>query len=140
FIIMQPATRPLSPTKPNRVLIVMLAVVIGSLVGLGTVLIVEHNDQSMKNADEVEHLLGLPVLGTIPRVEELERRRGKARTAPVAGPGALPAPRDLGLIQRLRVESPLGLEFKRIYLNLARTRGRTLPRTLLVTSSTRGAG
>jgi capsular exopolysaccharide synthesis family protein len=140
FIIMQPANRPLSPTKPNRVLIVLLAVVLGALVGLGTVLIVEHNDQSMKNADEVEHLLGLPVLGTIPRVEELERRRPKARSAPAAGPGALPAPRDLGLIQRLRVESPLGLEFKRIYLNLARTRGRTLPRTLLVTSSTRGEG
>jgi capsular exopolysaccharide synthesis family protein len=140
FIIMQPATLPLSPTKPNRVLIVLLAMVIGALVGLGTVLVVEHNDQSMKNADEVEHLLGLPVLGTIPRVEELERRRQKPRAAPAAGPGALPAPRDLGLIQRLRVESPLGLEFKRIYLNLARTRGRTLPRTMLVTSSTRGEG
>jgi capsular exopolysaccharide synthesis family protein len=44
------------------------------------------------------------------------------------------------LLHRLKVESPLGLEFRRIYLNLARTRGRTLPRTLLVTSATRGEG
>lgn len=141
FVVMEPATRPLSPTKPNRVLIVTLALVLGLLVGVGTVLVVEHNDQSMKNAEDVENLLGLPVIGTIPRVEELERRRSKNRPAPApAGPGALPAPRDAGLIQRLRVESPLGLEFKRIYLNLARTRGRTLPRTLLVTSSMRGEG
>jgi capsular exopolysaccharide synthesis family protein len=48
--------------------------------------------------------------------------------------------RDGGLLHRLKVESPLGLEFRRIYLNLARTRGRTLPRTLLVTSATRGEG
>ena len=142
FIVLEPATRPNSPGKPNRMLIVMLAFVLGAIVGIGTVLVVEHNDQSMKNADEVERLLGLPVLGTIPRVEELQRRRPKHRQQPAAAtaPGALPAPRDGGLIQRLRVESPLGLEFKRIYLNLARTRGRTLPKTLLVTSSTRGEG
>ncbi len=142
FIVMEPATHPLSPSKPNRVLIVALALILGALVGVGTVLVVEHNDQSMKNADEVESILGLPVLGTVPRVEELQRRTRRSRPTPNApnAPGALPAPRDGGLIQRLKVESPLGLEFKRIYLNLARTRGRTLPKTLLVTSSTRGEG
>lgn len=141
FIVMEPATRPLSPGKPNRVLIIALAFVLGLIVGIGTVLVVEHNDQSMKNADEVELLLGLPVLGTIPRVEELERKHRRQRPAAApAAPGALPAPRDGGLIQRLKVESPLGLEFKRIYLNLARARSRTLPRTLLVTSSMRGEG
>ncbi len=142
FVIMEPATRPLSPGKPNRPLLVMLALVIGAIVGTGTVLVVEHSDQSVKNAEEVEGLLGLPVLGAVPRVEELQRARRRRSAAPAAAaaPGALPAPKDLGLVQRLKVESPLGLEFKRIYLNLARTRGRTLPRTMLVTSSTRGEG
>jgi capsular exopolysaccharide synthesis family protein len=140
FVIMEPATRPLSPGKPNRPLLVVLAFVIGGIVGVGTVLVVEHGDQSVKNAEEVESLLGLPVLGTVPRVEELERTRRRARRLAPVPPGALPAPRDQGLIQQLKVESPLGLEFKRIYLNLARTRGRALPRTMLVTSSTRGEG
>jgi capsular exopolysaccharide synthesis family protein len=142
FVIMEPATRPLSPGKPNRPLLVMLAFVIGAIVGVGTVLVAEHNDQSMKNADEVEKLLKLPVLGAVPRVPELERSRSRSRTraTAAAAPGALPAPKDLGLIQRLKVESPLGLEFKRIYLNLAMRRGRTLPRTILVTSSARGDG
>ncbi|HTR96527.1 MAG TPA: GNVR domain-containing protein, partial [Candidatus Acidoferrales bacterium] len=142
FVVFEAATRPLTPGKPNRPLLVILAFVIGAIVGTGTVLLAEHGDQSVKNAEEIESLLGLPVLGAVPRVEELERSRRARRPAPsvAAAPGALPPPKDLGLIQRLKVESPLGLEFKRIYLNLARTRGRTLPRTLLITSSTRGEG
>ncbi|MCC6349897.1 MAG: AAA family ATPase [Candidatus Eisenbacteria bacterium] len=141
FVVMEPANRPLSPGKPNRPLVVMLAFVIGAVVGIGTALVVENSDQSVKNVEEVEHLLGLPVLGQVPRVDELNRSRRPARGSPAAGaPGALPAPRDQGLIQRFKVESPLGLEFKRLYLNLARSRGRALPRTIMVTSSTRGEG
>ncbi len=142
FVIMEPATRPASPGKPNRPLLVLMALVVGGIIGIGTVLVVEHHDQSVRNAEEVEQMLGLPVLGAIPRVEELARVR-KQKTPAAAGataPGALPASREAGLIQRLKVESPLGLEFKRIYLNLARTRGRTLPRSILITSSTRGEG
>lgn len=141
FVIMEPATRPVSPGKPNRPLLVLMALIVGGIIGTGTVLVVEHHDQSVRNAEEVESMLGLPVLGAIPRVEELARvRKQKQPSSAAAAPGALPAPRDGGLIQRLKVESPLGLEFKRIYLNLARTRGRTLPRTILITSSTRGEG
>jgi len=142
FVIMEPASRPLSPGKPNRPLVVLLAFVIGAVVGVGTALVVENSDQSVKNVEEVEHLLGLPVLGQVPRVEELQRSRRQPRSGATAGPapGALPGPRDHGLIQRFKVESPLGLEFKRLYLNLARSRGRSLPRTIMVTSSTRGEG
>jgi capsular exopolysaccharide synthesis family protein len=74
----------------------------------------------------------------------LQRSHRSSRTAPAgaagSAPGALPGARDQGLIQRFRVESPLGLEFKRLYLNLARSRGRDLPHTIMVTSSTRGEG
>jgi len=140
FLVMEAATRPLSPGKPNRPLLVILAFIIGGIVGVGTVLVAEHQDQSVKNADEVEKLLGLPVLGAVPRVPELVRSRGRSRPAAAQSPGALPAPRDQGLIQRLKVESPLGLEFRRIYLNLAMARQRVLPRSILVTSSARGDG
>ncbi|HVP70594.1 MAG TPA: CpsD/CapB family tyrosine-protein kinase, partial [Gemmatimonadaceae bacterium] len=48
--------------------------------------------------------------------------------------------RGHGLLHRLKVESPLGLEFRRVYLKLARARGRAMPRTLMITSATRGEG
>jgi len=138
FIVLEPATRPLSPSKPNRPMLVMLALLIGAVVGVGTVLVVEHHDESVKNADEVESLIGLPVLAAIPRVPELERSRRRPRAAshPVSG---MPALRDHGLLHRLKVESPLGLEFRRAYLKL-RSRTRTLPRSLVVTSATRAEG
>jgi capsular exopolysaccharide synthesis family protein len=79
------------------------------------------------------------VLGAVPRVEELERRRGRPRPT-VPGLPSAPPVRDTGLLHRLKTETPIGLEFRRIYLRLAKTRGRALPRTLLVTSATRGEG
>jgi capsular exopolysaccharide synthesis family protein len=109
------------------------------MIGVGTVMVVEHHDESVKNADEVESLLGLPVLGALPRVAELEVRRRRSSAAPGGSAGAT-APREHGMLHRLKVESPLGLEFRRIFLKLARTRGRQLPHTLVVTSATRGEG
>jgi capsular exopolysaccharide synthesis family protein len=138
FMVLEPATRPLSPAKPNRPVLILLAMIVGSVVGVGTVLLVEHHDESVKNAEEVESVIGLPVLAAIPRVAELERARRRARTGGGAVAG-MPAPRDHGLLHRLKVESPLGLEFRRAYLKL-KSRTRTLPRSLLVTSSTRGEG
>ncbi len=136
FIVIEPAARPTAPGKPNRVMVVLLALVVGGIAGVGTVMVVERHDQSMRNAEEVEDLLGLPVLGAVPRVDELERTRRRPKPA-VAG---IPAERELGLLHRLKVESLLGLEFRRIYLKLARTRGRAMPHTLMVTSATRGEG
>jgi len=137
FSVLEPATQPLGPSRPNRPLIILLAFVLGAVVGVGTVLVVEQHDESIKDAQEVENVLGLPVLGAVPRVPDLvrpSRRRGTGEA--VAGTTNPQA----GLLHRLKVESPLGLEFRRVYLKLAKTRGRALPRTLLVTSATRGEG
>ena len=138
FIVLEPATRPMAPAKPNRPVLILLSLIVGSVIGIGTVLLVEHHDESVKNAEEVESLLGLPVLAAIPRVEELERarRRGRGNASAAAG---MPAPRDHGLLHRLKVESPLGLEFRRAYLKL-KSRNRALPKSLMVTSATRGEG
>ncbi|HTO90216.1 MAG TPA: AAA family ATPase [Candidatus Sulfotelmatobacter sp.] len=141
FEVLEPANLPRTPGKPNRPVLILLSFLVGGLIGVGSILFVEQHDQSMKNAEEVESLLGLPVVGAIPRVEELQRSSRRSRGTP-ATPGVAPATpaRDRGLLHRLKVESPLGLEFRRIYLNLARTRGRSLPRTIAVTSATRGEG
>lgn len=139
FIVIEPARRPGTPARPNRPVLILLAIIAGGVIGVGTVLVVEHHDESMRNAEEVENLLGLPVLGAIPRVAELQqRRRSNPFTAAAAG---VPTPRgEHGMLHRLKVESPLGLEFRRVYLKLSKTRGRALPQTIAVTSATRGEG
>ncbi len=137
FTILEPADRPRSPGRPNRPMLILLAFVLGGVVGVGSVLLVERHDQSVKNADEIETLLGMPVLGAIPRVDELDRRRRRSRNKN-SDPAEIA--RDPGLLHRLKTESPLGLEFRRLFLKLSHTSGRTLPRSLLMTSSTRGEG
>lgn len=139
FVVLEPPVRAQHPGKPNRMVLILLSFVVGGIIGVGSVLVAEHHDQSVKNAEEVENLVGLPVLGAVPRVEELERSRRRPRN-PAPGLPAAPVVRDSGLLHRLKTESPLGLEFRRIYLKLAKTRGRALPHTLMVTSSTRGEG
>jgi len=129
FEVLEPANLPRKPGKPNRPLLVVLSFLMGAVIGVGVVMVVEQHDESVKNAEEVESLLGLPVLGAVPRVEELQRRRRRSSSG---------TPRDPGLLHRLKVESPLGLEFRRVFLKI-KGRG-PLPRTLLVTSSTRGEG
>ena len=138
FSVLEPANLPVRPDKPNKVMLILLGVILGGAVGVGSVFMVERQDQSMRNAEEVELLLGLPVLGAIPRVEELDRsRQRRSRSRGAAGPEVT---RDPGLLHRLKTESPLGLEFRRIFLKLSQARGRTMPRSILVTSSTRGEG
>jgi capsular exopolysaccharide synthesis family protein len=139
FVILEPARRPLEPARPNRPVLILLALIAGGVVGVGTVLLVEHHDESMRNAEEVENLLGLPVVGAIPRVAELQAQRRRSNPLAAAGAG-VPMAREAGMLHRLKVESPLGLEFRRVYLKLAKSRGRALPHTLALTSATRGEG
>ena len=68
FSVLEPARLPRAPTKPNRLMLVLLGLVLGGVVGIGSVLVVERHDQSMRNAEEVEMLLGLPVLAWAPNV------------------------------------------------------------------------
>ena len=138
FEVLEPATRPTAPSKPNRPVLILLSLLVGMVIGVGTVLLVEHQDESVKNAEEVEELLGLPVLAAVPRVPELERSRRTVRSAPGLMPGVT-ATRDRGLLHRLKVESPLGLEFRRTHLKLKARVGQ-LPRSVAVTSATRGEG
>ncbi|PCI28322.1 MAG: hypothetical protein COB67_06640 [SAR324 cluster bacterium] len=66
--ILEPALLPLQPFKPEKVRLLLLAVLTG--VGLGFVLtfIMEFLDHSFKESRDVEAYLNLPVTGRIPKV------------------------------------------------------------------------
>jgi succinoglycan biosynthesis transport protein ExoP len=60
----EPAT---SPSSPKVVLNMALGVVIGLLVGIGLAFFIEYLDTSVKTMDDVEVMLGVPVLAIIPK-------------------------------------------------------------------------
>ncbi len=69
FKVIQPALKPLHPIKPDRLKIMMMSIVLGITIGVGLIYAIEYIDRSFKNVEEVERYLHLPVLGTIPKIE-----------------------------------------------------------------------
>ncbi len=62
--VAEPNNRPVSP---NLFMNVLLSIFVGLGAGVGLAYFIEYLDTSVKTADDVERLLGLPVLGLIPQ-------------------------------------------------------------------------
>jgi len=78
FTIVQPATTPLTPYKPNRPVVILLGLVLaaGSSMGVGSVS--EYMDSSVSTGDELAKIAGHKVLTVIPYWEtshEVTRKR-----------------------------------------------------------------
>ncbi|MCA1320233.1 capsular biosynthesis protein [Bacillus tianshenii] len=59
-----------SPVKPQPVLNMAIAMVVGLMAGVGIAFLLEYLDTTMKSEQDIEKLLGLPVLGTITVIED----------------------------------------------------------------------
>lgn len=64
--IIQPATPPGEPSKPNRLKMVLLGVLSGSVLGVGSAFVSEYRAKTLSTPEQVERLLGVPVLLSIP--------------------------------------------------------------------------
>lgn len=67
--VLDTATTPVNPSGPNRLLYVAVGILLGGMIGVGIVLGIEYLDKDIKKAKDVEHFLGLRVLGTIPEYD-----------------------------------------------------------------------
>jgi capsular exopolysaccharide synthesis family protein len=69
IVQIEPAAAPEMPIRPRTVMNIVLAGVIGLMLAVGIVFLVEHLDDTLKTPDEVERLLGVPVLGFIAEMQ-----------------------------------------------------------------------
>ncbi len=75
--IVQPAPLPdpNKPARPRKLLVLALAFVAGLVIGFGLVFVLDGLDSSLKTVDEASQLLGLPLLGLIPVVKKLAKKK-----------------------------------------------------------------
>jgi capsular polysaccharide biosynthesis protein len=64
-----------SPIKPKPVLNIAIAAVVGLMIGVGLAFLLEFLDNTVKTEQEVEKLLGVPVLGSITRIEDQHEQK-----------------------------------------------------------------
>jgi len=69
--IVDTAVVPLKPYKPNRNRIVLVALVLSLLLGVGLALLIEHLDNTFRDSGLLEEKLRLPVLGVLPKLKGL---------------------------------------------------------------------
>jgi exopolysaccharide transport family protein len=81
--IISPATKPDSPSFPKKTLVVSLALVFGSLIGIGGGVALDMLNAGFSSQREIEEKLGIPVLASIPLLTAAERTvNGKICEAP----------------------------------------------------------
>lgn len=62
---------PQYPISPNKKLNILIGAIIGLIVGVGIVLVQGFLDNTFKDKEQVEEILNLPVIGTIPNEEKV---------------------------------------------------------------------
>ncbi|MEH6908140.1 YveK family protein [Neobacillus drentensis] len=68
-----------SPIKPQPLLNVAIALVVGLMAGVGLAFLIEYFDNTIKDEQEIEKLLGLPVLGIIATMDDSKMKASQQR-------------------------------------------------------------
>jgi len=71
------AVLPKSPVSPRPLMNIAIAFLLGIMISVGLILLLEYLDNTVKDPEEMEKITGLPVIGSIPKVENKNGRRGK---------------------------------------------------------------
>ena len=75
--ILSPAELPENPVpiKPQPILNMAIAFVVGLMLSVGIAFLLEYLDNTVKSEQDIEKLLGLPVLGAISEIDQNEERK-----------------------------------------------------------------
>jgi succinoglycan biosynthesis transport protein ExoP len=72
--IVDPAQLPLEPSWPNRKKILILAALMGPVLGIGFALLTEMLDPTLRSLEDIQRVAPEPVLGTLPLLNEAMTR------------------------------------------------------------------
>jgi succinoglycan biosynthesis transport protein ExoP len=70
--VVEEAATPEAPVSPNKKRNLMLGLLLGVMGGIGLAFFIEYLDNTVKSPDDAQERFGLPVLGTVPRLDPTE--------------------------------------------------------------------
>ncbi|MFP6844234.1 MAG: polysaccharide biosynthesis tyrosine autokinase [Thalassolituus sp.] len=73
--VIDPAVLPKVPIKPNKKLIVVLALVVSAMFGIALAFLLDALDATVKNAEDVDRKLGVSLLGIVPLIASGKRNK-----------------------------------------------------------------
>jgi len=118
--VLNAANLPRSPSRPNYPINVALGLVAGLCLGVIGAILLERFDDRVRGRQDVERILGVPVLGVVPRI------KGLRKTGP--------------LVVEDRPNQPEAEAFRHLRANLILATTRHRAHIVLVTSATPGEG
>jgi succinoglycan biosynthesis transport protein ExoP len=111
--IVDRALPPGGPSSPNLKQDLSSGLLLGLLLGAGLVLLLEYLDRTVKSAEQIERLLGLPTLAVIPDIAETGSSYGGYRSYGGYGYGAEPAAKGRGArrwLEKKKSDAPSRIE------------------------------
>jgi capsular exopolysaccharide synthesis family protein len=117
-----PAEAEYDPVYPNPIKNLIVALVMGLMGGIGLAFIVEYLDNTVKSKEDLESLLGVPLLGVVPAINAEEML-------------SLSSIRDRSLFVFSQPRSTVSEALRSIRTNVLFRLGGGVNKTLLVTSS-----
>lgn len=137
--IVDNAQVPVAPSSPRLLINLALALVLGGVAGAGLALALEQIDEAISDPTDVERMLGMPLLGTIPKAQsddleaELADRKSPIVEAYLSTQTSLAFTTDHGIPRTLMVTSTRPAEGKTTSsYALARSFARTGRKVVLV--------
>ena len=73
--ILTPAVPPIRPSSPKLLLNTVLAIFLGGLIGVGTVLLLEMKNRRVRSTEDLYESLGVPVLAVVTETRMKPRKR-----------------------------------------------------------------
>ncbi|MCK5914227.1 MAG: polysaccharide biosynthesis tyrosine autokinase [Desulfuromusa sp.] len=124
--IIDPAITPDRPIKPNKKKNLLLGIIVGLMLGVGVAFFREYMDDTLKDAEQVKQLLGVPSLATIPFLGDKTRSEEGDRSDT--------------LISRLDPRSPAAEAFRALRTGIHFSIIKENKQVLLVSSALPGEG
>ncbi len=124
--IISSAVVPTKPVAPRKSLYMAAGIIVGGMLAMGTALVLEARDKSIRTVDEARALFGSPLLGVIPLFEKSLKTRFLNRN---------PEESNLEVVVRDRPRSSVSESYRMLQTNLKFLSSDKKIKTIVVTSS-----